>query len=82
MRAIVPDMDWDWEPQEHEFVNHDRSTVLVKINEDGLVEVTYFDHDTTITQHVTKHWTDTGHIYSAGVTRIRPGRHLPSTPAV
>jgi hypothetical protein len=70
-----------WEPQEHEFTNHDGRTVLVKITQDGSVEVTYFDYDTAIVQHVVETWNDDGRAYSAGVTAIRPGRHVPSIPA-
>lgn len=68
----------DWEPQEHEFVNHDATTILVRVEQDGTVEVTYFDYDAAVAQHVIEQFTDQGRVHSLTVTRIRPGEHLPS----
>lgn len=67
-----------WEPQEHEFVNHDATTIVVLVEADGTVEVRYCDYGTAVEEHAVEQFGDDGRLYSTTVTRIRPVEHLPS----
>jgi len=67
----------DWEPQEHEFINHDTSTIHVSVEPDGTIEIRYYDFGTAIVEHRIEQFVDEHCMFSTTVTRIRPAEHLP-----
>lgn len=64
-----------------EFTSLDGSaTIEIKLDENGNLEVHYYDYMTVITDHTMHHWTDQGRLYTAGLTFIEPREYQPSVP--
>lgn len=74
-----------WQQQSHEFTDGDGNSIGIELDEDGVVEVFYYNHLAVVESHAEEVWTDqteaTPTEYNATVTRIRPVEQVPSRTA-
>ncbi|MFC6156100.1 hypothetical protein [Kribbella jiaozuonensis] len=71
-----------WKHQEHDFIGPDGEWIAVTVDEDGSVEVWYYDHRSVVVHHAVEDWTDEGRKKWMTRTRIAPGEPQPSIPAI